>query len=104
MATIYIDGDFKCYTAPAEGRTATETSCFDGKCAAFIEGYRFVPAGQSWAREDGVVFQGETAAPFKDSAVLEAAQKVYDELAAWQARQDADTAYLAMMTEVELDG
>ena len=62
---IYIDSDFKCFTAPGDGLTEVETDFFDGKCAAYIEGYRFVPAGQSWTREDGEVFAGEMASPWK---------------------------------------
>lgn len=75
---IYIDPDFKCYTSPGEGRTAVETDFFDGKCPAFIEGYRFVPSGESWTREDGVVFAGEMVAPWKDWRELIASQREYE--------------------------
>ena len=34
---IYIDADFKCYTALKEGRTALETDFFEGMCAAALE-------------------------------------------------------------------
>ena len=54
--TIYIDNDYKCHTSPADGLTAVETDAFDGKCRQFIEGYRFVPAGETWTRKDGQVF------------------------------------------------
>lgn len=75
---IYIDPDFKCYTYPGEGRTAVETDFFDGKCPAFIEGYRFIPSGESWTREDGVVFAGEMVAPWKDWRELIASQREYE--------------------------
>ena len=75
---IYIDTDFKCHTAPGEGRTAVETDFFDGKCPAFIEGYRFIPSGESWTREDGVVFAGEMVAPWKDWRELIASQREYE--------------------------
>lgn len=75
---IYIDPDFQCHTAPGEGRTAVETDFFDGRCPAFIEGYRFVPSGESWTREDGVVFAGEMVAPWKDWTELDAAQREYE--------------------------
>ena len=55
-----------------------ETEAFDGKCAAYIEGYRVVPAGESWTREDGVVFRGEMVAPWKDWRELDAAQREYE--------------------------
>lgn len=76
--TVYIDSDFKCHTEPAEDRTAVETEAFDGRCKAFIEGYRFVPAGQSWARDDGVVFNGEMLSPWVDSRELETVQAEHE--------------------------
>lgn len=83
--TIYIDRDFKCHTESAAGRTAVETDAFDGKCQQYIEGYRFVPAGQSWSREDGQVFTGEMIAPWRDYAILAEFQALYEEEQAKQA-------------------
>lgn len=77
--TIYIDSDYKCHTSPGKGLTAVETDFFDGKCRQYIEGYRFVPAGESWTREDGQVFTGEMIAPAEDIRLLEAAQAAYEE-------------------------
>ena len=77
--TIYIDADYKCYTATADGLTAVETDVFDGMCAAYIEGYRFVPAGATWTRPDGVVFQGEMVSPWKPWLELDAAQRAYEQ-------------------------
>ena len=76
---IYIDSKFKCHTSPADGLTAVETDAFEGKCRQFIEGYRFVPAGQSWEREDGQVFTGEMIAPWRDYAILAEFQGLYEE-------------------------
>ena len=77
--TIYIDNDFKCHTSDPDGLyTAVETSAFDGKCAAYIEGYRFVPAGSVWTRPDGVVFPGEMVAPWKNWRELDEAQRGYE--------------------------
>ena len=78
MKTIYIDPDFRCHPASGEGLRAVETEFFDGKSDAFIEGYRFVPAGESWVREDGTVFAGEMIAPWKDYNVLAAYQEQYE--------------------------
>lgn len=75
---IYIDSDFKCHVADDGTMTAVETEFFDGKCDEFIEGYRYVPAGESWTRSDGVVFAGEMIAPWKDYAELDAAQREYE--------------------------
>ena len=77
--TIYIDSDYKCHTTPADGLTAVETDAFDGKCRQYIEGYRFVPAGETWRREDGQVFCGEMVAPWRDYAILAELQALYEE-------------------------
>ena len=77
---IYIDSDYRCHAANAEGMyREVETDFFDGKCDAFIEGYRFVPGGESWTRSDGVVFEGEMVAPRKDWTELNAAQQEYEQ-------------------------
>lgn len=76
---VYIDSDYKCHTSPGEGLTAVETYAFDGKCRQYIEGYRFVPAGQSWTREDGQVFDGEMVAPWRDYGILSEFQEVAQE-------------------------
>ena len=77
--TIYIDNDYKCYTSPGAGLTAIETDAFDGKCRQYIEGYRFVPAGETWTRKDGQVFHGEMVAPWRDYAILSEFQEVAQE-------------------------
>ena len=76
--TIYIDADFKCHTSDDGTMTAVETDFFDGKCTAYIEGYRFVPAGSVWTRPDGVVFTGEMVVPWKDWRQLDEAQRGYE--------------------------
>lgn len=76
--TIYIDADYKCHSATADGLTAVETAFFDGKAPEFVEGYRYVPAGSVWVRSDGVEFQGEMIAPWKPWAELDAAQRAYE--------------------------
>ena len=75
---IYINSDYKCHTATADGLTAVETDFFDGKAPGFIEGYRFVPEGQSWTREDGAVFAGEMVSPWKDWEELDEIQRAYE--------------------------
>lgn len=77
--TIYIDSEYKCHVSPGEGLTVVETDAFNGKCRQYVEGYRFVPAGQSWTREDGQAFSGEMVAPCRDSAILEELQALYEE-------------------------
>ena len=77
--TIYIDADCKCHTAPGDGLRAVETDAFDGKCRQYIEGYRFVPAGERWLLDDGTFFDGEMVAPWKDYSMLAELQAIYDE-------------------------
>ena len=92
--TIYIDSDYKCHVSAAEGRRAIETDAFNGKCAEWIESYRFVPEGETWTREDGEEFRGEMAAPWKDLGNAYAAQ------AAYVTAQNAQ--YEATLSEIEV--
>lgn len=78
MRTIYLDSDFKCHAANDGTMTAVEADFFDDKCDTFIEGYRFVPAGEVWTRPDGVVFTGEMIAPWKEYTELRVAQEQHD--------------------------
>ena len=78
MKTIYLDSDYKCHVHDGGKMLGVQTERFDGKCDAFLEGYRFVPAGQSWTRSDGEVFHGEMIAPWKDYAELDNAQRAYE--------------------------
>ena len=78
MRTIYIDSEFKCHTVNDGTMVEIQTDLFDGKCSTFIEGYRFVPSGESWTRSDGVVFHGEMIAPWKDYSELDAIQREYE--------------------------
>lgn len=78
MRTIYLDSEFKCHVTDDGTMTAVETDFFDGKCNAYIEGYRFIPSGETWTRSDGEVFHGEMIAPWKDYAELDNAQREYE--------------------------
>lgn len=100
MKTIYLDSDFKCHISVADGRTQVETDAFDGKCDAYIEGYRFIPAGQTWTRADGVVFTGEMIAPWKSWVELDAAQREY-ERERYQALAAQNAEYETALSEIE---
>lgn len=95
---IFIDDDFQCHvTHSGRAMKELETDYFDGKCAEYIEGYRYVPAGDTWTRADGVVFSGEMICPAADFRVLEAAQREFehaqylDAMAALEAIYGGDT-------------
>ena len=78
MKTIYIDSDFKCHLSDDGTMTPVETDFFDYICDTMLEGYRFVPAGETWTREDGEVFDGEMIAPWKPWQELDDAQREYE--------------------------
>ena len=81
MKNIYLDYAFRCHTQkPSDFYREVQTDFFDGKCDAFIEGYRFIPEGESCTRTDGTVFYGEMIAPWKDYAQLDAAQREYEQV------------------------
>lgn len=87
---IYLDKDYKCHTTDDGTMTAIETDVFDGKCAAFIEGCRFVPMNATWTREDGVEFSGEMITTWTDFNILTAYQEQYEAMLA--ELEDADNA------------
>lgn len=82
MRTVFIDSTtFHCHTTQNNDGTRIpyETEFFSGKCDTFIEGYRFIPVGYNWTREDGTVFTGEMIAPWKPYEELDAAQREYEQ-------------------------
>lgn len=77
--TVYIDTEFHCHVDnPNNEFREVETNFFNGKCAAFIEGYMFVPEGESRVSEDGTVYTGEMIAPWRDYKELDNAQREYE--------------------------
>lgn len=76
MRTVYIDSDCKCHLEGGEGLTAVETKFFDGKCDAFVEGYRIALSVESG--DDGEVTRVRTITPWKDHRELERAQREYE--------------------------
>ena len=90
---LYIDADYKVHTAAGDGLTEIETDVFDGKCAAYIEGFRYVPPGGTWERGDGTVISNGMLAPWENIQVLEAAQREYE-------RQQL-AQYESALTEIE---
>lgn len=75
---IYLDSDFCCHLTNDGTMREIETESFNGKCEAYIEGYRFIPNGESWTRSDGEIFIGEMISPAEDYLRLEKAQIQYE--------------------------
>lgn len=78
MKHVYLDADFRCHLSLGDGLQPIETSYFDGCCDEYIEGYRYIPAGATWVRSDGMIFQGEMIAPWRPWEELDAAQREYE--------------------------
>ena len=89
---VYLDSDFRAHPIQDERATLLPwddpDGFFAGKCAAFIEGYRVVPEGETWTRADGMVFTGLMISPAVNPAMLQAAQAEADR----QTIADLDTA------------
>ena len=75
---IYIDVDYKCHVTDNGTMRAVETDFFVGRCSEFIEGYRYIPAGETWTRADGQTFTGEMITPWRDYSSLAAIQAAVD--------------------------
>ena len=90
---IYIDSDFKCHTVNGGAMRELDVAFFDNTCPEWIESYRYVPAGETWVREDGVKFRGEMVSPWKDLSDAYAAQTAYVTA--------QNTQYEAALTEIE---
>lgn len=83
---IYIDSDYKCHISYIPGSKEVEApNEFNGKCQAYIEGFRYVPTGEVWVREDGTPFSGMLS-PCRDLSLIEEFQAQYEaQLAAAEA-------------------
>lgn len=75
---IYIDNDYKCHVTNNGDMREFDVPFFDGKCADYIEGHRYVPQDETWIRLDGIEFTGGMIAPFINYAKLEKAQLTYE--------------------------
>lgn len=79
---IFIDNECKCHASNPNGNyTGIEAPPeFEGKCAAYIEGFRVKPEGHTFVREDGKVFgpNGYSVSPWRDLALLDEFQAQYE--------------------------
>lgn len=73
---IYIDNDYKCHTSNDGTMREFDVEFFNNKCTAFIEGYRYIPDGETWTNPQGVECSG--ISPWKDYNVLVAYQEQYE--------------------------
>lgn len=96
---IYIDNDYKCHLSDDGTRRAFDVPFFDGKCMEFIEGYRYVPSGETWTRADGQTFRGEMIVSWRDYSQISEIQTAVDRAQA-QAQQTINE-YEQALTEIE---
>lgn len=97
---IYIDNDYKCHVTDDGTMRAVETDFFVGRCSEFIEGYRYVPAGETWTRADGQTFRGEMIVSWRDYSELAEIQAAVDRTQA-QAQQTINE-YEQALSEIEI--
>lgn len=92
--TYYLDNDYRVHMAFEEGYLTwvDENKFFEGKCEEFIEGYRVVPEGHNWTREDGIQFEGLMIAPFIDYVTLSSKQHKHEKATLKQNREIMDVA------------
>ena len=95
---IYIDSDYKCYVFDGDARRAFDVPFFNDKCAEFIEGYRYVPSGETWTSVYGQAFRGEMIAPWRDYSSLAAIQAAVD-----RTQAQADEEIAALIEEIYIN-
>lgn len=81
---VYVDNDYKCHLTNDGTMIEIDikSDFFDGKCKSFIEGFRVIPEGETWTREDGKVFSSGMIAPWQNSNLLTAYQYQYETMQA----------------------
>ena len=95
---IYIDNDNKCHVSDDGTRRAFDVPFFEGKCTEFVEGYRYVPADETWTRADGKEFTGEMIAPWRNYSELSAIQSAVD-----RTQAQADEEIAALIEEIYIN-
>lgn len=100
MMKYYLDSDFRVHIDQDGNRREWEDAdgYFDNKCAAYIEGFRVVPEGATWVREDGAEFSGLMIAAAVPFAELDAAQREYER------QEAADMKEALALLGVNVDG
>ena len=76
--TIYLDSNFCCHLTNDGTMREIEIDDFNEKCKTYVEGYRFIPSGESWTAPDGRVFYGCIYFPWVNHDSLLQAQAQYE--------------------------
>ena len=75
---VYIDNNYNCYASNDGTRREFETTFFEGKCPKYIEGFKYVPRGETYIDEEGRAFDGEMCIINANHLELQIAQLEYD--------------------------
>lgn len=97
---IFLDNDYKCHLEDDGTRLAVETDVFDDKSPEYITGFRYVPEGCEWIREDGETFAGLMITPWKSYSELLDIQIAY-ERSEYERLRLENAEYEAALTEIE---
>lgn len=79
MRTVYLDSDYRVHLTQTGNLMPYITNVFDGKCDTYVEGYRIVPEGAVWTRDDGIEFVGPMVAAAASFGETFSVQKQYEE-------------------------
>ena len=82
---IYVDKkEYHCHTKKPDGEhIPIETEFFNGKCAAYIEGFIWLPEGHEVVI-NGDAYNNPMITPWKDIRILDAYQEQYEAMLAEQ--------------------
>lgn len=76
---VYIDDEYKCHAANQDGNyREVDGYFFEGKCDAYIEGFRYIPFGENWTNDDGHVIHGRAIIAWSPYNELDEVQRVYE--------------------------
>ena len=75
---VYLDSNFLCHLNNNGGYTEYNLDDFNDMCETYIEGYRVIPEGCTWVREDGIQFHGFMVTPARPYNELQIAQDQYE--------------------------
>lgn len=75
---VYIDKEYNCYASDDGTRRGFETTFFEGKCPKYVEGFKYVPCGETYIDEEGRAFHGEMCIINANHLELQIAQLEYE--------------------------
>jgi hypothetical protein len=76
---VYLDENYIAHAEYTEGYIEAESSFFDMKAPELFPCYRFIPAGYTWQREDGEIFEGEAISLVNPTADMVSVQQAHEQ-------------------------